>query len=130
MRHLQQAFQRRLCPSYTVMRRGRKNDWDKLEAEVKKEEKEEKPEGEQALQKLFREIYSSSDEDTRRAMNKSYQVGPLPQCYTDTASAAHKEAETGTGSGCPDTSRYIVAKAAQSCLGISCRENDLGIETV
>ncbi len=49
-------------------------NWDKLEAEVKKEEKEEKLDGEQALQKLFRDIYGSSDEDTRRAMNKSFQA--------------------------------------------------------
>lgn len=47
-------------------------DWDKLEAEVKKEEKDEKLEGDAALNKLFREIYSNADEDTRRAMNKSF----------------------------------------------------------
>ena len=53
-------------------------DWNKLEAEVKKDEKDEKLEGEQALQKLFRDIYGNADEDTRRAMNKSFQVCGLP----------------------------------------------------
>jgi suppressor of G2 allele of SKP1 len=47
-------------------------DWDRIEAEVKKEEKDEKLEGDAALNKLFRDIYSSADEDTRRAMNKSF----------------------------------------------------------
>ncbi|KAG0565195.1 hypothetical protein M758_8G166800 [Ceratodon purpureus] len=47
-------------------------DWDRLEAEAKKEEKDEKLEGDAALNKLFREIYSNADEDTRRAMNKSF----------------------------------------------------------
>ena len=70
-------------------RRGRRPDWDKLEAEVKKEEKEEKPEGEQALQKLFRDIYSTSDEDTRRAMNKSFQVPPCSSGLTGFCSTLH-----------------------------------------
>ncbi|KAK2654000.1 hypothetical protein Ddye_013856 [Dipteronia dyeriana] len=47
-------------------------DWDKLEAEVKKEEKEEKLDGDAALNKFFREIYADADEDTRRAMKKSF----------------------------------------------------------
>ncbi|CAK7338713.1 unnamed protein product [Dovyalis caffra] len=47
-------------------------DWDKLEAEVKKEEKEEKLDGDAALNKFFREIYQDADEDTRRAMKKSF----------------------------------------------------------
>ena len=47
-------------------------DWDKLEAQVKKEEKEEKLDGDAALNKFFREIYQDADEDTRRAMSKSF----------------------------------------------------------
>ncbi|KAF3432919.1 hypothetical protein FNV43_RR24021 [Rhamnella rubrinervis] len=47
-------------------------DWDKLEAQVKKEEKEEKLDGDAALNKFFREIYQDADEDTRRAMQKSF----------------------------------------------------------
>ncbi|KAG9445501.1 hypothetical protein H6P81_011629 [Aristolochia fimbriata] len=47
-------------------------DWDKLEAQVKKEEKEEKLDGDAALNKLFRDIYQDADEDTRRAMRKSF----------------------------------------------------------
>ncbi|XP_065869111.1 protein SGT1 homolog [Euphorbia lathyris] len=47
-------------------------DWDKLEAEVKKQEKEEKLDGDAALNKFFREIYQDADEETRRAMKKSF----------------------------------------------------------
>ncbi|KAF5731786.1 Phosphatase-related [Tripterygium wilfordii] len=47
-------------------------DWDKLEAEVKKEEKEEKLDGDAALNKFFRDIYQDADEDTRKAMRKSF----------------------------------------------------------
>ncbi|OAY62913.1 protein SGT1 homolog [Ananas comosus] len=49
-----------------------KVDWDRLEAQVKKEEKEEKLDGDAALNKLFRDIYSDADEDMRRAMQKSF----------------------------------------------------------
>ncbi|XWS61246.1 hypothetical protein CRYUN_Cryun07bG0109300 [Craigia yunnanensis] len=47
-------------------------DWDKLEAQVKKEEKDEKLDGDAALNKFFRDIYKDADEDTRRAMKKSF----------------------------------------------------------
>ncbi|XVF50900.1 hypothetical protein PTKIN_Ptkin04bG0140600 [Pterospermum kingtungense] len=47
-------------------------DWDKLEAQVKKDEKDEKLDGDAALNKFFRDIYKDADEDTRRAMQKSF----------------------------------------------------------
>ncbi|KAL5222104.1 hypothetical protein ABZP36_026817 [Zizania latifolia] len=57
-------------PSYPSSKA--KKDWDKLEAEVKKEEKEEKLDGDAALNKFFRDIYGDADEDMRRAMMKSF----------------------------------------------------------
>ncbi|KAL2967165.1 hypothetical protein AAZX31_16G160100 [Glycine max] len=57
-------------PSYPSSKQTR--DWDKIEAQVKKEEKDEKLDGDAALNKFFREIYQDADEDTRRAMKKSF----------------------------------------------------------
>lgn len=47
-------------------------DWNKLVAEVKKEEKEEKPEGDAALNKLFQQIYGDGSDEVKKAMNKSF----------------------------------------------------------
>ncbi|GAV76323.1 CS domain-containing protein/SGS domain-containing protein/TPR_2 domain-containing protein/TPR_11 domain-containing protein [Cephalotus follicularis] len=60
-----------LRPTYPTSK-PKRVDWDKMEAEVKKEEKEEKLDGDAALNKFFRDIYKDADEDTRRAMSKSF----------------------------------------------------------
>ena len=48
-------------------------DWDKLAAEVTKEEAEEKPEGDEALNKFFQNIYGKGSDEQQRAMMKSFQ---------------------------------------------------------
>ncbi|XP_022737970.1 protein SGT1 homolog B-like [Durio zibethinus] len=62
------ANQRPVYPSS----KPKRVDWDRIEAQVKKEEKDEKLDGDAALNKFFRDIYQDADEDTRRAMQKSF----------------------------------------------------------
>lgn len=49
--------------------RPKKTNWDAL---IKEELKDEKPEGDAALNALFQQIYRDGDEDQRRAMMKSF----------------------------------------------------------
>ena len=55
--------------------------------ELKKEEKDEKLDGDAALNKLFKDIYGNADEDTRRAMNKR---SPLPNVPHRTSAPPHQ----------------------------------------
>ncbi|KAL9328732.1 hypothetical protein ACSQ67_003735 [Phaseolus vulgaris] len=79
-------------PSYPSSK-PRAKDWDKLEAEVKKEEKEEKLDGDAALNKLFRDIYQNADEDMRRAMSKSFLESNGTVLSTDWKEVGSKKVE-------------------------------------
>jgi len=57
-------------PSYPTSKPGK--DWTAIEREMKEQEAKEKPQGEEALNKLFQEIYGKGDDSVKRAMNKSY----------------------------------------------------------
>jgi len=59
-------------PSYPSSNQVKKS-WDKVENEAVEEIKKDKPEGEAALQNLFETLYKDASDETKRAMNKSFQ---------------------------------------------------------
>eukprot|EP00397_Hematodinium_sp_SG-2012_P026678 GEMP01027973.1.p1 GENE.GEMP01027973.1~~GEMP01027973.1.p1 ORF type:complete len:400 (+),score=85.86 GEMP01027973.1:72-1202(+) len=60
-------------PAYPTSSKVKK-DWSDMDKSCQQELDQDKPEGDEALNTLFREIYGNANEETRRAMVKSFQT--------------------------------------------------------
>ena len=47
-------------------------DWNRIGADIERDFEEDKPEGEAALNEMFRKIYADASDDTKKAMAKSF----------------------------------------------------------
>ena len=79
-----------------------KKNWDKIDQEMKKDLEAEKPEGDAALNGLFKQIYERADENTRRAMMKSYQTSGGTVLSTNWGEVADKDYEGKDRPSAPD----------------------------
>ncbi|KAI9250914.1 SGS domain-containing protein [Phascolomyces articulosus] len=76
----------------TASNSRKQKDWDKLAREIDKDA--DKPEGDAALNTLFQQIYSGADEDTKRAMMKSFVESNGTCLSTNWSEVGAKKVET------------------------------------
>ncbi|RMX66477.1 hypothetical protein KXD40_003330 [Peronospora effusa] len=68
-------------------------NWNEIEKAIDDELETEEPKGEEAMQKIFRDIYAKADENTRKAMNKSFQASGGTVLSTNWKEVADKNYE-------------------------------------
>lgn len=93
------ALERKVEAAPVVVANKEKKNWDQLAKEVEKQEEEE-TKGEQALQALFQKIYGSADENTRRAMNKSFMESGGTVLSTNWNEVGSKKVDVKPPDGC------------------------------
>ena len=96
-------------PSYPTSSKNKKN-WDNIDKEITKQESQDKPEGDSALNALFKQIYERSDENTRRAMIKSYQTSGGTVLSTNWDEVASKDYEGKDRPDAPDGQEWAKDK--------------------
>lgn len=98
-------------PSATAKPYSSNKNWDKIDQDLKKELENEKPEGDAALNGLFKQIYERSDENTRRAMMKSYQTSGGTVLSTNWGEVADKDYEGKDRPSAPDGQEWADERA-------------------
>lgn len=93
-------------PSYPTSNK-KKHNWDKLNTELDKQFEKEKPEGDEALNKLFKQIYKGADENTRRAMMKSFQTSGGTVLSTNWNEVAEKDYEDKDRPDAPAGQKWV-----------------------
>lgn len=88
-------------PAYPTSNKA-KRDWSQIDKDLQAEIKAEKPEGEEALNTLFKQIYDRADPETRRAMNKSFQTSGGTVLSTNWGEVAHSDYEGKDRPSAPD----------------------------
>lgn len=77
-------------PSYPSSSKVKK-DWDNIDKQISKELDQEDVKGNDAMMKLFRQIYENGNEETRRAMVKSFQTSGGTVLSTNWGEVKEKE---------------------------------------